>query len=197
MGIWDGIVDALTTDDGERADKAYADYQKAQAEADKIYAELEAAGHPTQGDLDRLARAQAAAAAAGAAANAASAKANRPPVYQDPTAQAPADPQPAVVEEAPQQPAEPAAPAEAEAPAEPPAAKVEVPSAGGGHADKPKPKPKKPEGPHYRTYTVKKGDTLSEIGQRFGVNWREIAKLNHIKNPDLIFPGQEFKIPND
>lgn len=48
-----------------------------------------------------------------------------------------------------------------------------------------------------RTYTVKRGDTLSEIGQKFGVNWREIAKLNKLDNPDLIFPGQEFKIPND
>ena len=47
-----------------------------------------------------------------------------------------------------------------------------------------------------REYTVVKGDTLSAIGQRFGVKWRDIAELNDIKNPDLIFPGQVFKIPN-
>lgn len=188
MGIWDGIVDALTTDDGERADLALKHYQDAKAEADKIYAELEAAGHPSKDDLDRLARAQAVAAEAGAAANDAAAKAGRPPVYQDPAAtQAPADAPAAPPAEA----EAPAAPAEAPAP-EAPAATVEAPSAGGGdHA-----KPKKHE-PHQRTYTVKKGDTLSEIGQRFGVSWREIAKINHIKNPDLIFPGQVFKIPND
>jgi nucleoid-associated protein YgaU len=47
-----------------------------------------------------------------------------------------------------------------------------------------------------RSYTVVKGDTLSEIGQRFKVDWRDIAKLNHVKNPDLIYPGQVFKIPH-
>ena len=46
------------------------------------------------------------------------------------------------------------------------------------------------------TYTVVKGDTLSAIGKKFGVNWRDIAALNHIKNPDLIHPGEVFRIPN-
>lgn len=50
--------------------------------------------------------------------------------------------------------------------------------------------------PEHRTYTVKTGDTLSEIGQRFGVSYMEIARLNDIKNPDLIYPGQVFKIPH-
>ena len=45
------------------------------------------------------------------------------------------------------------------------------------------------------SYTVKSGDTLSEIGARFGVSTQEIAKLNGIENPDLIFPGQVFRIP--
>lgn len=45
------------------------------------------------------------------------------------------------------------------------------------------------------SYTVKAGDTLSGIGKRFGVNWRDIASLNKIKNPNLIFPGQVFQIP--
>ncbi|WP_052594202.1 LysM peptidoglycan-binding domain-containing protein [Luteipulveratus mongoliensis] len=49
--------------------------------------------------------------------------------------------------------------------------------------------------PAAKTYTVKKGDTLSEIGQHFGVSWKKIAELNNIENPDLIFPGQVFKIP--
>ena len=43
---------------------------------------------------------------------------------------------------------------------------------------------------------MKSGDTLSEIGARFGVDWRDIARINHVENPDLIFPGQKFKIPN-
>jgi hypothetical protein len=45
-------------------------------------------------------------------------------------------------------------------------------------------------------YTVVKGDTLSAIGKKFGVNWRDIASLNQVKNPDLIHPGQVFRIPN-
>ena len=65
-------------------------------------------------------------------------------------------------------------------------------------ADKPKAAPKpQVEREQYRTYTVKSGDTLSEIGERFGVSYRKIAKLNNVEDPDLIYPGQKFKIPND
>lgn len=49
----------------------------------------------------------------------------------------------------------------------------------------------------FETYTVKSGDTLSEIGARFGVAYQEIARLNSIENPDLIFPGQVFRIPQN
>ncbi len=48
-----------------------------------------------------------------------------------------------------------------------------------------------------RTYTVVSGDTLSGIGHKFGVSYQDIAKLNHIANPDLIYPGQVFKIPHN
>lgn len=53
-----------------------------------------------------------------------------------------------------------------------------------------------PAAPAERTYTVVKGDTLSAIGKKFGVSWHDIASLNHIKNPDLIHPGEVFRIPN-
>ena len=56
--------------------------------------------------------------------------------------------------------------------------------------------PPAPSEPEYREYTVKSGDTLSAIGQEYGVDWHDIAKLNNLENPDLIFPGQVFKIPN-
>ena len=48
------------------------------------------------------------------------------------------------------------------------------------------------------TYTVKSGDSLSAIGQRHGVAWREIYEANKDvigDNPDLIKPGQELRIP--
>jgi LysM repeat protein len=50
--------------------------------------------------------------------------------------------------------------------------------------------------PEYRTYTVKSGDTLSEIAASYGVDWHEMARLNNLENPDLIYPGQVFKVPN-
>ncbi|REJ75752.1 MAG: LysM peptidoglycan-binding domain-containing protein [Acidobacteria bacterium] len=47
------------------------------------------------------------------------------------------------------------------------------------------------------TYTVQSGDTLSAIGQKYGVAWRDIFEANRdiLDNPDLIKPGQELKIP--
>jgi len=49
----------------------------------------------------------------------------------------------------------------------------------------------------FEEYTVVKGDTLSEIGQKYGVPWKEIFEANkdQIKNPDLIHPGWKLKIP--
>jgi LysM repeat protein len=44
-------------------------------------------------------------------------------------------------------------------------------------------------------YTVKSGDTLSQIGQRYGVSWQKLAHYNHIPNPDLIYPDQTICIP--
>ena len=43
-------------------------------------------------------------------------------------------------------------------------------------------------------YTVKRGDTLSAIGNRFGVDWRRLASINEISNPNRIFPGQLIKL---
>jgi nucleoid-associated protein YgaU len=53
-----------------------------------------------------------------------------------------------------------------------------------------------------QSYTVVKGDTLSKIAKQFYGNanrWREIFEANRdqISNPDLIQPGQVFKIPAD
>lgn len=47
------------------------------------------------------------------------------------------------------------------------------------------------------TYTVQAGDNLTKIGQKYGINWKAIYDANRdiIKNPDLIKPGQELKIP--
>ena len=44
-------------------------------------------------------------------------------------------------------------------------------------------------------YTVKKGDTLSSIAKRYNTSVSNIVSLNNnISNPNLIYPGQRFKI---
>ena len=44
------------------------------------------------------------------------------------------------------------------------------------------------------TYTVKKGDTLSEIAAKYNTTVSSIAKLNNIKNTNLIYVGQKLTI---
>ncbi|TCM51510.1 transglycosylase family protein [Kribbella sp. VKM Ac-2568] len=43
-------------------------------------------------------------------------------------------------------------------------------------------------------YTVKSGDTLSEIAQANGADWHELARLNNLKDPDLILIGQTLQL---
>lgn len=52
-----------------------------------------------------------------------------------------------------------------------------------------------PVPPTTGTYTVVRGDTLSNIASRFGTTWQAIASLNNIANPNLIYAGQVLKIP--
>lgn len=44
-------------------------------------------------------------------------------------------------------------------------------------------------------YTVKKGDTLSQIAAKYGTTYQAIAAYNGIKNPNVIRVGQKIKIP--
>lgn len=44
-------------------------------------------------------------------------------------------------------------------------------------------------------YEVQPGDTLSGIGARLGVDWQEIARLNGVTDPDLIYVGEVLRIP--
>ena len=51
--------------------------------------------------------------------------------------------------------------------------------------------------PNYFVYTVKKGDTLWAIAQRYlgsGYKYKEIKDLNAL-NSDMIYAGQNLKIP--
>lgn len=51
-----------------------------------------------------------------------------------------------------------------------------------------------------QSYTVEKGDSLSKIAKRVygkASYWRHIFEANkdHIKDPDLIYPGQVLRLP--
>lgn len=129
---------------------------------------------------------------------------------------APADPAPAPADPAPADPA-PASADPAPAPAAPVAAPVPSafaqPAVPSSAAVPPAPAtptvaaPAPAAGKHARswapaqcfTYTIVSGDTLSEIAERYGVpgGWPALADANQdiIANPDLIFPGQNIRIP--
>lgn len=44
-------------------------------------------------------------------------------------------------------------------------------------------------------YTVRPGDTLWGIGQRYGVSVSDLVNANDIADPDLIHPGEVLRIP--
>lgn len=43
-------------------------------------------------------------------------------------------------------------------------------------------------------YTVQPGDTLNKIARAFGMTWQQLAALNNIVNPNLIYIGQRIYI---
>lgn len=44
-------------------------------------------------------------------------------------------------------------------------------------------------------YVIEKGNTLSEIAQEYGTTVKELVILNNLKNPNLIYPEQEIRVP--
>lgn len=46
-----------------------------------------------------------------------------------------------------------------------------------------------------QVYVVKRGDTLSQIAERFGVSTTSLAQANGIADPRLIYAGQQLVIP--
>lgn len=43
-------------------------------------------------------------------------------------------------------------------------------------------------------YTIQSGDTLSEIASRYGTTVQELVDINHLANPNLIYPGETLRI---
>jgi 5'-nucleotidase / UDP-sugar diphosphatase len=60
----------------------------------------------------------------------------------------------------------------------------------------PTPVPDRPDAGETPDYViVKKGDTLWAIARKHGTTWQLLAKLNKLRNADLIFPGQKILLP--
>lgn len=80
--------------------------------------------------------------------------------------------------------------------------KADVKQAGGQSSQ---PTPMSPgvtpaSGSSARTYTVKKGDTLSKISKEYYGDANQYMKIfeanrDQLKDPDKIYPGQELRIP--
>ncbi|BAF60588.1 hypothetical membrane protein [Pelotomaculum thermopropionicum SI] len=47
----------------------------------------------------------------------------------------------------------------------------------------------------YDIYIVKEGDELHEIAERYGIDYKELGEINGLDNLDLIYVGQELKVP--
>jgi len=47
-----------------------------------------------------------------------------------------------------------------------------------------------------RPYTVKQGDSLHSIAKEFNVSWRNIQKVNKLRAPYHLEPGQRIKLPH-
>lgn len=45
-------------------------------------------------------------------------------------------------------------------------------------------------------YTVKSGDTLSDIATKYGITYQQLASYNGISDPNVIYIGQKILVPN-
>ena len=52
-----------------------------------------------------------------------------------------------------------------------------------------------PDELRYTTYTIRPGDALWKIARKTGHFWLELARINKLENPDLIYAGDELLIP--
>lgn len=47
----------------------------------------------------------------------------------------------------------------------------------------------------YEIYKIQRGDNLTKIAKMYETTVNELVELNGIKNPDLIYAGEDLKIP--
>ena len=44
-------------------------------------------------------------------------------------------------------------------------------------------------------YEVKVGETIIGVAQRYSIDWKELAKVNNLKDPNKLYVGQKLIIP--
>ena len=59
----------------------------------------------------------------------------------------------------------------------------------------PTPKPTKKPAKQPTTYTVQRGEYLTQIAADLNLDWKELAQLNGLPSPYTIHPGQILKLP--
>lgn len=188
MGFFDKVKDALTTSDAERAekakeaaDKATENYRetadKATADYEKVAKKAKAKEVEARKEAEELRR--------------------RAGMADDPTTAEDAAKAEAKAEEAAAEARQQVADAaeKAEAKTEKKAEKAVEKQAEAAEKKAEAAEATTDAAAKYRTVTVQSGDTLSGIAAQHGVSWQEMAKLNKLDNPDLIYPGQVFKLP--
>jgi murein DD-endopeptidase MepM/ murein hydrolase activator NlpD len=57
-------------------------------------------------------------------------------------------------------------------------------------------KPAQTSGPAVQRYTVRSGETLSEIARRLDVGVTELAQTNGVREPYRLYAGQQLKVPH-
>ena len=55
--------------------------------------------------------------------------------------------------------------------------------------------PQEAAGKGLKWYQIKPGDTLIKIAKKFGTDYKYLAKINNIADPNLIRAGKWIKVP--
>jgi LysM repeat protein len=71
---------------------------------------------------------------------------------------------------------------------------LRVPATAGSQGSSPLVDPPAQTPGNSTTYTVRTGDSLFAIAQRFHTTWQHLAQVNHLPDPDLIHPGQKLTV---
>ena len=72
---------------------------------------------------------------------------------------------------------------------------LRVPAAPSGGSAAPSAPASQPAAPTIGSYTVQPGDSLASIAAAFNTNYLELAQLNGLPNPDVLYVGQVLRVP--